>query len=172
MPLRRWRRQTMAIYQGGNTAKTRLILQYSLGYKPYYQPSPSGLESAFCEGRSMRLSKHSNRDSGLVCTDPYKTDSYKQETFMKKAIIPESAAGSARDWKVLFEAALVEDNPDMFAVRLQNARDAIVDEIEGSFETASSTDRRLLLAALNTISGLYEADSERLRSSRPIGHSA
>ncbi len=86
--------------------------------------------------------------------------------------VPEAAAASVQDWKVLFEAALVEDNPDLFALRLQNARDAIVDEIEGSFDTASSTDRRLLLAALNTISGLYEADSERLRATRALGHSA
>ncbi|MFZ3340120.1 MAG: hypothetical protein WA213_04505 [Terriglobales bacterium] len=88
---------------------------------------------------------------------------------MKKAIIPDGTARATQDWKVLFEAALLEDNPALFALRLQNARDAIVSEIEGSFETASSTDRRLLLAALNTISGLYEADSERLRA---LGHSA
>jgi hypothetical protein len=91
---------------------------------------------------------------------------------MKKAIIPEGTAGSIQDWKDLFEAALVEDNPDLFALRLENARDAIVSEIEGSFDTASFTDRRLLLAALNTISGLYEADSERLRVTRALGHSA
>jgi hypothetical protein len=60
----------------------------------------------------------------------------------------------------------------LFALRLQNARDAIVGEIECSFEAASSTDRRLLLAALNTISGLYEAGSEQIRSSRALGHSA
>jgi hypothetical protein len=91
---------------------------------------------------------------------------------MKKATTPEATAGLGQDWKVLFEAALVEDNPDLFALRLQNARDAIVGEIEGSFDTASSTDRRLLLAALNTISGMYEADSERLRTTRALGHSA
>ena len=90
---------------------------------------------------------------------------------MKKSAIPEAAARSTQDWKVLFEAALLEDNPELFAFRLQNARDAIVGEIEGAFETASSTDRRLLLAALNTISGLYEADSER-RGHRALGHSA
>jgi hypothetical protein len=96
---------------------------------------------------------------------------------MKKAIIRETAAVSTtavptQDWKVLFEAALLEDNPELFALRLQNARDAIVGEIEDSFDTATSTERRLLLAALNTISGLYEADSERLRGPRAIGHSA
>ena len=79
---------------------------------------------------------------------------------------------SAQDWKSIFEAALLEDNPDMFALRLQNARDAIIGEIEGSFDTASFSDRRLLLAALNTISGLYEADWQRPRSARVVGHSA
>jgi hypothetical protein len=125
----------------------------------------------------MKLSKHSNRDLGPVCAD-----FYTQGTFMKKAIIPEPTAASTRadssqksatqEWKILFEAALLEDNPDLFALRLQNARDAIVCEIEDSFDTASSSERRLLLAALNTISGLYEADSERLRGPRAIGHSA
>jgi hypothetical protein len=91
---------------------------------------------------------------------------------MKKAIIMETQASSMQDWKLLFEAALLEDNPELFAVRLQDARDAIVDEIEGTFETASTTDRRLLLAALNTISGLYEADWQRPGSLRTLGHSA
>jgi len=71
---------------------------------------------------------------------------------------------AAQDWKLLFEAALLEENPDLFALRLQMARDAIVGEIEGSFDTASSTDRRLLLAALNTISGLYESDMQGQRA--------
>ncbi len=91
---------------------------------------------------------------------------------MKKAIIMETQAGSMQDWKLLFEAALLEENPELFAVRLQDARDAIVDEIEGTFETASTADRRLLLAALNTISGLYESDWQRPRTSRTLGHSA
>jgi hypothetical protein len=125
----------------------------------------------------MKLSKHSNRDLGPVCAD-----FYTQGKVMKKAIIAEATAVSTQadlsrkcstqEWKILFEAALLEDNPDLFALRLQNARDAIVCEIEDSFDTASSSERRLLLAALNTISGLYEADSERLRGPRAIGHSA
>jgi hypothetical protein len=113
----------------------------------------------------MKLSKPSNRDSGLVCI-------HMQGTFMKKAIIPETTSDSAPDWKALFEAALLEDNPDLFALRLQSARDAIVSEIEGSFDTASSTDRRLLLTALNTIGGLYEANSQPPRPPRALGHSA
>ena len=78
----------------------------------------------------------------------------------------------AQDWKLLFEAALLEENPDLFALRLEIARDAIVGEIEGSFDTASSTDRRLLLAALNTIGGLYESNMQRPHADHPPIHSA
>ncbi len=78
----------------------------------------------------------------------------------------------SRDWKSLFEAALLEQNPDLFALRLEMARDAIVDEMEGSFDSASSTDRRLLLAALNTIGGLYESDMQRTSVDRAFMHSA
>ena len=84
----------------------------------------------------------------------------------------ETQASSTPDWKLLFDAALLEDNPELFAARLQDARDAIVDEIEATFETASIADRRLLLAALNTISGLYEADWQGPRFPRRLGHSA
>jgi len=91
---------------------------------------------------------------------------------MKKAAIIDAQACSAPDWKLLFAAALLEDNPELFALRLQNARDAIVDEIEDSFDTASLADRQSLLAALNTISGLYESDLHRPAGSRAIGHSA
>ena len=82
---------------------------------------------------------------------------------MKKVIPPAVSATSIHDWKQLFEAALFEDDPDMFPHRLQNARDAIVETIENSFDTAPPSDRLLLLAALNTISGLFEADLRRSR---------
>lgn len=90
---------------------------------------------------------------------------------MKKAMIPETSGANLPDWKLLFEAALLEDDPDLFAIRLKDARDAIVGEIEGCFDTASSADRRLLLAALNTISGLYEAGWGAPRAGL-LGHSA
>jgi hypothetical protein len=90
---------------------------------------------------------------------------------MKKAITSEVPAGSIRDWKHLFEAALREDDPGRFPHRLQHARDAIVEKIENSFEAASPSDRLLLLAALNTIGGLFEADLHRSRITTP-GHSA
>lgn len=104
------------------------------------------------------------RDFAVVCA--------KQGKRMKKAIIQEGPDIAMRNWKLLFQAALLEENPELFAVRLKNARDAIVGEIEERFDTASSTDRRLLLAALNTISGLYETGLERPRSAGAMGHSA
>lgn len=92
--------------------------------------------------------------------------------YMNKAIVPETPGGSIQDWKALFEAALSEDDPDLLALRLRDARNAIVYEIEGTFDTASSTDRQLLLAALNAISGLYEGDSGRFRDLRSLRQSA
>lgn len=91
---------------------------------------------------------------------------------MKKSAPPEAPENRARDWKLLLEAALLEDNPELFAMRLETARDAIVGEMEDSFDTASSTDRRLLLAALNTISGLYENCLSRPDVVRTFGYSA
>lgn len=90
---------------------------------------------------------------------------------MKKATSSELSTHSVHDWTQLFEAALLEDDPGLFSQRLENARDAIVDQIENSFDTASSSDRLLLLAALNTISGLFESDLHRSRF-RTLGHSA
>jgi hypothetical protein len=92
---------------------------------------------------------------------------------MDKDLSPQVPTGSRNDWKQLFEAALVEADPCLFPERLQNAKNAIVDKIEDSYETASSSDRLLLLAALNTISGLFEANKlPRPRIPRSIGHSA
>lgn len=82
---------------------------------------------------------------------------------MKKAITPTTSATLIQDWKRLFDEAIVEEDPKMIPMRIQTARDAIVDKIEDSFDTASSSDRLLLLAALNTISGLYEDGPNRFR---------
>jgi hypothetical protein len=90
---------------------------------------------------------------------------------MKKAIPPPLSATSIQDWKRLFDEAIVEEDPKMFPARIQTARDAIVDKIEDSFDTASSSDRLLLLAALNTISGLFEDGRGRSRI-KTLGHFA
>jgi hypothetical protein len=90
---------------------------------------------------------------------------------MRKAATSKLPVSSVDNWKRLFEAALVEDDPGRLPHRLQNAKDAIVDTIETSFDTASSSDRLLLLAALNTISSLFEANLRRPRG-ETLGHSA
>lgn len=78
---------------------------------------------------------------------------------MNKAVAARVPAGAVSDWKQLFEAALGEQDPGMFPERLLTAKDAIVGKIEDSFETASPSDRLLLLTALNTISGLFEVSN-------------
>jgi hypothetical protein len=60
--------------------------------------------------------------------------------------------------------------------RLQDAKDAIMDRIEDSFDTGSVSDSRLLLAALNTITDLRrESKIDDLRQRLPaqtFGHAA
>jgi hypothetical protein len=73
---------------------------------------------------------------------------------MANNIKPTTSASSPDKWKRLFEAALLERDPVVLERRLQVAKDAILDHIEDSFRTASLSERRLLLASLNTISEL------------------
>jgi hypothetical protein len=88
-------------------------------------------------------------------------------------IFDDSAELGSSNWQELFEAAVVEEDPQLLPLRLQHARDAIVGKIEDSFETASSSDRLELLAALNTVSGLFEtALINRTRASRGLGQTA
>ena len=61
---------------------------------------------------------------------------------------------SKANWQQLFEAALREEDPLLVADRFHSAKDAIMDHIEDSFESAPLSERRILLAALNTISEL------------------
>jgi hypothetical protein len=93
------------------------------------------------------------------------------QIMVKEHSLSAQPSGSCVNWKDAFEAALMESNPDLFTVRLDTARDAIVREIESTFDHANWTDRRLLLAALNTIGGLYESDFQRARP-HVFGHSA
>jgi hypothetical protein len=75
-----------------------------------------------------------------------------------------------------FECALLERDPVTREQRLQNAKDAIMDRVENSFDTASGQENRLLLAALNTISELQRvAKNDNLRRPGPtqtFGHPA
>lgn len=72
---------------------------------------------------------------------------------MSGNISPRSA-GSGSNWEQLFECALLERDPVAREQRLQSAKDAIMDRIEDSFDTASGQENRLLFAALNTIGEL------------------
>lgn len=107
---------------------------------------------------------HKYRVSLLVCV------AICEDLAVNKAMRPNS---SANDWKELFDAALEEGDPLLSPQRLQHARDAIVHKIEATFHTASSADRRLLLGALNTISGLCEAGKiPRTQTPQTMSHSA
>ncbi len=90
-----------------------------------------------------------------------------------KHVTDDPAQFGSSNWQELFEAAVIEEDPKLLPLRLQEARDAIVGKIEDSFETASSSDRLLLLAALNTVSGLFETTLiDQARPSRGLGRSA
>jgi hypothetical protein len=64
---------------------------------------------------------------------------------------------SADGWKKLFGEALMENDPVIFGTRLRDAKNAIMDRIEDSMRTASQSERRLLLTALNTLVELQRA---------------
>ena len=66
---------------------------------------------------------------------------------------------SADTWKRLFRKALAENNPILLGVRLRDAKNAIMDRIEDSMRTASQSERRLLLTALNTLVELQRGTS-------------
>ena len=87
-----------------------------------------------------------------------------------------SAARSPELWKRHFEAALLECDQALLPGRLQDAKDAVMDRIEDLLDSAHTSERRLLLAALNTISELQRlAEIENLpRSSsvQTLGHAA
>jgi len=60
-------------------------------------------------------------------------------------------AHSPNNWRELFEAALLESNPAVLPQRLQDATEAIMDEIEDSLFTASQAERLALLTALQAV---------------------
>jgi hypothetical protein len=54
-----------------------------------------------------------------------------------------------RSWKELVEAAVFETDAPL-SQRIQDAQNAIMDEIEDSFQTTSPTERQSLINAMNT----------------------
>jgi hypothetical protein len=65
-----------------------------------------------------------------------------------------SSSFSPPEWREAFEAALVERDHAVLPRRLRAAKNAVMDRIEDSLDSASLSERKLLLAALNTISEL------------------
>ena len=58
---------------------------------------------------------------------------------------------AADGWGRVFSEALSEHDPDLLLLRLREAKDALMDRIEDSFDTASLSERRTLVAALGAI---------------------
>jgi hypothetical protein len=83
---------------------------------------------------------------------------------------------SSNNWEQVFEAALTEADPAIRERRLQSAKDAIMDRIEDSFQTASLSERRLLMAALNATNEFQRLskvdDLLRPSSMQPFSHIA
>ena len=74
---------------------------------------------------------------------------------MSRKTSPAVTTTAARDWRRLFEAALLERDDSSLPHRLKAAKDAVMDRITAdSVGSTSSAEGKLLLAALNTISEL------------------
>jgi hypothetical protein len=54
-------------------------------------------------------------------------------------------------WKELLAAAIFEPDSDNLSERIQDAQNAIMDEIEDTFHTASPGDRQALMNAMNAL---------------------
>ncbi len=54
-------------------------------------------------------------------------------------------------WEEPVEVAILETGPENLSRRIQDAQDAIMDEIEDSFQTASSSERQSLVNAMNAV---------------------
>jgi len=67
---------------------------------------------------------------------------------------PSPSAFSLQDWRKAFEAALLERDHALLPYRLRDAKNAVMDRIEDSLDSSSPSERKVLLAALNTISEL------------------
>ena len=64
---------------------------------------------------------------------------------------------SLNEWMQLFEATLLERDPVARARRLQLAKDAVMDRIEGLAGNTSDAERQLLLSTLRTILQLEQS---------------
>ena len=84
---------------------------------------------------------------------------------MNAKTVPPPSAISPHDWRKALEAALLERDQAILPRRLRDAKNAVMDRIEDSSDSASLSERKVLLAALNTISELQRlAQVDELRS--------
>jgi hypothetical protein len=60
-------------------------------------------------------------------------------------------ANTPQNWKRLVETAIFDTNSHDFSQRIKDAQDAIMDEIEDSFQTASQSERQSLVNAMNSV---------------------
>jgi hypothetical protein len=84
---------------------------------------------------------------------------------------------AARDWRRLFEAALLERDDSILPHRLKAAKKALMDRLTAdSVGSTSSSEGKLLLAALNTISELQRLakleDVPPTQGTQALGHAA
>ncbi len=73
------------------------------------------------------------------------------------------------NWKDLVEVATYETDQDNLSQRIQDAQDAIMDEIEDSFQHASPGERQALTNAMNAMRELRRT-SENPRPRRREGN--
>lgn len=78
-----------------------------------------------------------------------------------------------RNWEDLFEAVVADTDTDDFPARIQEAQDAVMDEIEDSFSTASPSKRQALISAMNALRELRRMSENaphlRVPGSEPPG---
>jgi len=82
----------------------------------------------------------------------------------------QTAVRVQQNWQDLVEAAIFETDSENLPGRLQDAQNAVMDEIEDSFHTASSTERQSLINAMNSLRELRRVsekpgwnDDEKIR---------
>jgi hypothetical protein len=119
-------------------------------------------------GEGATIFYHNNSILRGVSISVGTKDAASEESMKKKMNKRSVQSQSADAWKRLFGDALVENDPILLSTRLRDAKNAIMDRIEDSMRTASQSERRLLLTALNTLVELQRvACSDRTFDERP-----
>jgi hypothetical protein len=61
---------------------------------------------------------------------------------------------AAQSWRHLVEAAIFETDANSLSQRIQDAQDAVMDDIEESFQTANQVERQAMINAMNSLLAL------------------